>query len=75
MRVGAVVLVISADVSRGQWSLRRAVEVVEGDDGFVRVLKVQVGGSAVTRSITKICPVEVNEGNQNITTVRHGRGK
>ena len=75
MRVGEVVLVISADVSRGQWSLRRAVEVVEGDDGFVRVLKVQVGDSAVTRSITKICPVEVNVGNQNITTVRHGRGK
>ena len=49
------------------------VEIVEGDDGFVRVLKVQVGGSVVIRSITKIWPFEVNEGNQNITAVVHGR--
>ena len=49
--------------------------MVEGEDGFVRVLKVQVSGSDVIRSITKICPLEVNEGNQNITTVRHSWGK
>ena len=51
------------------------MEVVEENDGFVKAVKVQVGGSAVVRSITKICPLEVNEGNQNITTVRHGRGE
>ena len=75
VKVGEVVLVISADVPRGQWSLGRAVKVVEGDDEFVQVVEVQFGGSVVTRSITKICPLEVNEGNQNITTVRHGRGE
>ena len=75
VKVGEVVLVISADVPCGQWYLGRVVEVVEGDDGFVRVVKVQVGGSVVTRSITKICPLEVNEGNQNITTVRHRMGE
>ena len=48
---------------------------VERDDGFVRVVKVQIGGSVVTRSITKICPLEINERNQNITTVRHGMGE
>ena len=53
---------------------RSVVEVVEGDDGVVRVVKVSVGGSVVTCSITEICPLEVNEGNQKITTVRHGRG-
>ena len=75
LKVGEVVLVISADVPRGQWSLGHAIEVFEGDDGFLRVVKVQIGGSVVTCSITKICQVEVNEGNQNITTVFHGQGE
>ena len=70
VKVGEIVLVISADVPRGQWPLGRVVEVVEGEDGFV---KVQVTGSVVTRTITKIYPFEVNEGNQNIMTVRYGR--
>ena len=61
--------------SMGQWSLGRITEVVERYDGFVRVTKVQVGGIVVTHSITKISPLEVNEGNQNIMTVRHGRGE
>ena len=73
VKVGEVALVISADVPRGQWSLGRAVKMVEGHHEFVRVVKVQFGGSVVTRSITKIFPLEVNEGNQNITTVGHGR--
>ena len=42
--------------------------MVEGDDVFVRAVEVQVGGWVVARSITKICPLEVNEGNQNVTT-------
>ena len=49
MKVGEV-----ADVPRGQWSLGRAVKVVEGDNEFVQVVQVQFGGSVVTRSITKI---------------------
>ena len=72
VKVGEIVLVISADVPRGQWPLGRVVEVVEGEDGIV---KVQVTGSVVTRTIKKICPFEVNEGKQNIMTVRHGRGE
>ena len=37
-------------------------------------MKVQVGvSSVVTCSIMKICPLEINEGNQNIMTVPHGR--
>ena len=54
MKVGEAVLVISADVPRGRWSLGRIVEVVEGDDEFVRVVKIQADGSVVIRSITKI---------------------
>ena len=75
VKLGEVVLVLSADVPRWRWSLERVVEVVEGDDRFVRVVKVQVGGSIVIRSITKICPLEVNEGNRNVPTVSHGRGE
>ena len=75
MKVDEIILVISADVPRGQWPLGRVVEVVERDDGFVRAVKVQVSGSVVTRTIKKICPFEVNEGKQNIMTVRHGRGE
>ena len=71
VKVGKVVPVISADVSYGRWLLKRVVEVVEGDDGFVRVVKVRVGGSVVIRSITKMYPLEVNEGNQSVTAVRH----
>ena len=32
MKVGEVILVISADVLHGQWLLGRVVEVVKGDD-------------------------------------------
>ena len=49
--------------------------VVEGDDVFVRAVEVQVGGWVVARSITKICPLEVNEGNQNVTTWKEGMNR
>ena len=35
MKVDEVVLVISAGVSHGQWSLGCVIEVVEREDGFV----------------------------------------
>ena len=66
VKVGEFVLVISADVSRGQQYLGRIVEVVKKDRKFVRVVKFQVGGIIGTHSITEICPLEINEGNQNI---------
>ena len=49
--------------------------MVEGDYWFVQVVKVQVSGSAVNCSITKICPVQVHDGNQKITIVHRGRGE
>ena len=42
---------------------------------FVHVVKIQVSGYVVTRSITKIFPFEVNEGNQNIMSTRHEKGE
>ena len=75
VKVGKVILVISVDVPHRQWFLGCAVEVVEGNDGFARVVKIQVCGIVVTHLIMKIYPLEVNQGNQNIITVCHGRGE
>ncbi|XP_015765556.1 PREDICTED: uncharacterized protein LOC107344425 [Acropora digitifera] len=44
---------------RGQWPLARVIEVYPGEDGRVRVAKVQVGRNTLTRSISKLCPLEI----------------
>ena len=52
LQSGDVVLVMSPNTSRGHWSLGRIVEVYQGKDGLVRVAKVQVGKSQLTRPIS-----------------------
>ena len=59
LQVRDIVLLISADAPRGQWPLGRVIEVYPGEDGRVRVAKVQVGCSTLTRSISKLCPLEI----------------
>ena len=59
--VGEVILVISPDTPRGKWPLGRTVEVVKSSDGPVRVVKVKVGDNVNTRSISMLCPLEVDE--------------
>ena len=54
-----VVLLIDTDNPRGKWSMGKIVETVKGKDGHIRVVKVQVGDSLLTRPITKICPLEL----------------
>ena len=61
LNVGEVVLVISPDTPRGKWPLGRIVEVVKSSDGHVRIVKVKVGGNTYTRSISKLCPLEIDE--------------
>ena len=46
----------------GHWPLGRIVEVYQGKDGHVRVAKVQVGKSQLTRPILKLCPLELRAG-------------
>ena len=58
-QVGDFVLLISPDAPRGQWPLARVIEVYPGEDGRVRVAKVQVGRNTLTRSISKLCPLEI----------------
>ena len=43
LKVGDAVLVISPNTPRGHWPLGRVIEVYPGQDGHVRVAKVQVG--------------------------------
>lgn len=57
---GDIVLVVSSDAPRGQWPLGRVTEIFRGKDGHVRAAKIRVGNSEITRSITKLCPLEVN---------------
>ena len=59
-KVGDVVLAISTDTPRGQWPLARVVETIQGQDGHVRVLKLLIGKTVITRPISKVCRLEVN---------------
>ena len=55
-----VVLVISPKTPRGHWPLGRIIEVYPGQDGHVRVAKVQVGKEELLRPITKLCQRELS---------------
>ena len=65
VRIGDVVLVISPDSKRGEWPLGKVIETYPGNDGRVRVVKLRVGKSRFTRSITKICPLECESNDDN----------
>ena len=58
--VGEVVPLLSPDTPRGKWPLGRIVEVMKSSDGQVRVVKVKVGVNVYTRSISKLCSLEVD---------------
>ena len=58
LHIGEVVLVMSTDTARGNWPLGRVTEVYPGQDGRVRVAKIQVGQGTLTRPVTKLCPLE-----------------
>ena len=48
-----MVLLKEEDVSRGQWSMARVVEVHAGKDELVRSVSLQVGKSVLKRPIQK----------------------
>ena len=58
-KVGDVVLVVSPDTARGNWPLGRIMETYPGKDGQVRVAKIQVGQGTMTRAVTILCPLEL----------------
>ena len=54
-----VMLVISPETSRDNWPLGRVLEVFPGQDGHVRVVKLQVGQGTLIRPVNKLCPLEL----------------
>ena len=59
LQVGDIVLLISPDAPCGQCPLGRVIEVYPGEDGRLKFAKVQVGRHTLTRSISKLCPLEI----------------
>ena len=64
LKVGDVVLAISPESPRAQWPLARVLEVFSGQDGHVRVVKLQVGKDTIVRTISKCVPLESNRGDE-----------
>ena len=60
VQIGDVMLVISPDTTRGNWPLGRVIEAYPGQDGHVRVVKIQVGEGTLIRPVTKLCPLELD---------------
>ena len=52
-------LLIQPDSPRGHWPLARVLETYPGQDGKVRVIKVQVGERTLVRPVTRLCPLEL----------------
>ena len=64
LKVGDVVLAISPESPRAQWPFARVLEVFSGQDGHVRVVKLQVGKDTIVRPISKCVPLESNRGDE-----------
>ena len=50
--------VISHDCPRAHWPLKRVLKVFSGQDGHVRVSKIQIGQNTVMRPVSKCVPLE-----------------
>ena len=59
VQIGDVTLVISPDTLRGNWPLGWVLEIYPGQDGHVRVVKLQVGEGTLIRPVKKLCPLEL----------------
>ena len=64
LKVGDVVLAISPESPRAQWPFARVLEVFSGQDGHVRVVKLQVGKDTIVRPISKCVPLESKRGDE-----------
>ena len=59
IKPGDIVLVVSPDTPRGQWPLGRILEVYPGKDGHIQSVRLQVGKKQYSRTIVKVCPLEL----------------
>ena len=58
VKEGDLVLVIDENSPRKQWPMALIVETREGRDGLVRSVKLRSKDTCITRSVTKIVPLE-----------------
>ena len=58
LKIGDIVLVISPDCPRAHWPLGRILKVLMGQDGHVRVAKIQIGQNTVMRPVSKCVLLE-----------------
>ena len=60
IKVGDVVLEIEPKTPRRNWKIGRIEAVYPGQDSFVRVVDVRIGGRVMRRPISKLSPLEAN---------------
>ena len=65
VKVGDLVWLLEKGTGRNNWPMGRIVEVINGKDGKVRVIKVMKCGMLFTRNITGICPLEIVDSGMN----------
>lgn len=44
-----------------KWPLARIIEIYPGPDNKLRVVKVRTASGVFTRSISKLCPLRIND--------------
>ena len=58
LAVGDVVLIIDANLPRGQWKIGHIERIFPGKDGLVRVVEVKTAAGLYTRAIHRLCLLE-----------------
>lgn len=60
-KIGDVVLIKTDNLPPGKWYLGRIVDKHPGPDGLTRVYSVKSGNSVTKRTVTKLCPLPLDE--------------
>ena len=58
LKVDDVVIIVDANAQRGLWPLARVAEILPGDDGRVRVVKLVTRNGSLTRPASQVCLLE-----------------
>lgn len=62
LEIGSLVLIKEDHLPPGKWMLGRIVEVHPGADSIVRVVSIKTQRGVIKRSLSKICPLQKEEG-------------
>ena len=58
-KIGDIVL-LDCEKPRNSWPLAKIINVIPGQDGIIRMVKVLCKGHEMFRSVTKLLPLEIN---------------